>query len=365
MRNLMAITFIISLAMGITGLALPLYANDLGASYTEVGLLGTTYVALNFLFSPLAGHFSDRRGRKSLLVLGLFLVSISFALYLAINAVWWLLAVRLLQGAAEAPIWVNAQAAAGDLSTAKTRGKAMGTYGVSWAAGFSVGPLLGGYMYKTVGATPTFILGAVIAFAAMFIALATVLPKPQIIPQHIKIRELLPPCLLGFVYVGVLSIVFTIFSVYAYRLGVSATEVGLLITIFAAFRMLLFIPMGKFSDRHGPKSAIQWGLVFIVIGSIGLAVVQTYLLFVLMMIILAAAEGAIYPSVMSIVSKFGGQTSAYVIGIYNAVSVLGWAVLPPIGGYLVDRVSPFAPYLMCAGIALAALLAHRKLFPKK
>ncbi len=85
----------------------------------------------------------------------------------------------------------------------------------------------------------------------------------------------------------------------------------------------------------------------------------------LMISILALAEGALYPAVMSVVSKVGGQTSAYVLGIFNGVAVLGWGVLPPIGGYLADRVDPLAPYFMCAIIALVALAFLWKLMPKK
>jgi MFS family permease len=79
---------------------------------------------------------------------------------------------------------------------------------------------------------------------------------------------------------------------------------------------------------------------------------------------LAAAAGSIYPAVMSMVSKIGGQTSAYLLGIFNGVTVLGWAVMPPIGGFLADAVTPTVPYLMSALISFVALIMLRKILVK-
>jgi len=365
MRNLLIGMLMVSFGMGITGLALPLYAYDLSKSYVVVGLLGAAYVVFNVIFSPMAGRWADRRGRKIPLTLGLFLVACSFALYPAMRAAWWLLLVRLLQGAAEAPVWINAQASAADYSKVKRRGRAMGTYGTSWAAGLTGGTLVGGFLYKNIGANWTFLLGAATALAAALVITATPLPKPRIVPKRVKFEELASPCILGFVYVGVVSIVFTIFPVYAYWLGISAVGVGLLMTLFAAVRTLSFIHMGDISDKYGSRPLIQWGLFGLVIGSAGLVVAQGHFMLALMISILALAEGALYPAVMSVVSKVGGQTSAYVLGIFNGVAVLGWGVLPPIGGYLADRVDPLAPYLMCAVIAFVALASLWKLMPKK
>jgi DHA1 family multidrug resistance protein-like MFS transporter len=365
MRYLLASTFIVSISMGIVGLALPLYALDLGADYTTIGLLGTTYVAFNCLFSPLAGRFSDRKGRKPFLVLGLFLLAFSFILYPLIRSVWWLLGVRLLQGAAEAPIWVNAQAAMADLSRVEKRGRAMGIYGTSWAFGFAIGPSIGGYLYNIKNAHLIFTLAAFIALIAALTMSATRVPKPHVAPRRVKLGELGPACFLGFIYVGVVSVIFTLFQVYASKnLGMTAAEIGSLISLFAVVRGLLFIPVGNLSDKYGPKRIIRLGLFGLVVTWAGLVVMTNYFLLIPVIVGLAAAAGSIYPAVMSMVSKIGGQTSAYLLGIFNGVTVLGWAVMPPIGGFLADAVAPTVPYLMSALISFVALIMLRKILVK-
>ena len=367
MRYLLTSNFIISLAMGMVGLSLVLYANDLGASYTEIGLLGAAYVVFNFLFSPLSGRIADRQGRKPFLVLGFFLVTCSFALYLLIKAVWWLLLIRLIQGAAEAPVWVNAQAAVADLSRKEKMGRAMGAYGTSWGLGLAIGPLLGGSLYYAFGAVPPFALGAILSLAASFIMLATSLPKPHIVPRRVRVKfsELGPACFIGFVYVGVVSVILLIFPAYLSKLNMSALQIGSLAALFGIARGLLFISLGNLSDKYGPGRVIKLGLFGLVVGSACLIFTTEYFLLIPIIIILAISEGSIYPAVMSIASKIGGKTSAYMLGIFNGVTMLGWGILPPIGGFLADAVRPTLPYFMCAPISVAALIVLRKLFVKK
>jgi DHA1 family multidrug resistance protein-like MFS transporter len=362
MRYLLASTFIVSISMGIVGLALPLYALDLGADYTKIGLLGVTYVVFFFLFSPLAGRASDRMGRKPLLVLGLFLLTFSFVLYPLIRSVWWLLGVRLLQGAAEAPIWVNAQAAMADLSRVEKRGRAMGIYGTSWAFGFAIGPSIGGYLYTINNANFVFALAAFIALIAALTMSATKVPKPNVASRRVKLGELGPACFLGFVYTGVVAVIFTLFQVYASKnLGMTAAEIGGLISLFTVVRGLLFIPVGSLSDKYGAKRIIGLGLFGLVVTWTGLIVITNYFALIPVIVGLAAAAGSIYPAVMSMVSKIGGQTSAYLLGIFNGVTALGWAVMPPLGGFLADSVAPTVPYLMSTLISLAALIILGKI----
>jgi len=164
----------------------------------------------------------------------------------------------------------------------------------------------------------------------------------------------------------VVSIIFTLFPVYASQnLRMPAIQIGSLWALFGVVRGLLFIPVGSLSDKYGPKPIIRLGLFGLVVASAGLVVAKEYILLVPVIIVLAAAEGSIYPAVMSIVSKIGGQTSAYVLGIFNGVVVmLGWGILPPIGGFLADAIRPTLPYFMCALISFAALIVLRKLFVK-
>ena len=371
MRRLLAGMFLIALSMGVAGIALPLYAWDLGASYTEIGMLGVTYVIFNSLFSIPVGRMGDRRGRKLLIVLGFFLTAFVIALYPLFSAVAWLLILRILQGAAEASIWVNTPSAVVDLSQRSGRGRAMGTYGTSWAIGFGTGPLIGGALYAFVGAGQTFLLGALLGFLATAIVIGMPETKPRVwnkkLKQKLKLGSLWPVCGVGFIYVGIASIIFILFPVYATKtLGMTALGAGLLITLFSGTRALLFIPMGGLSDRIGHRPVILVGLMGLALGSAGISLISGYLALAVVIAFMAIAGGAVYPAMMSVVSKVGeGRSLGHVLGIFNAIVILGWGFFPGIGGALADAYEPTSPYLMYALVAIVSTVLVWKLLPKK
>ena len=65
--------FIDLLGFGIIIPILPFYAEHYGATAFHVGLLGTIYSLMQFIFAPIWGRISDQRGRKLLLILSLFI----------------------------------------------------------------------------------------------------------------------------------------------------------------------------------------------------------------------------------------------------------------------------------------------------
>lgn len=354
MRRLLASMFITSFAMGIVGLVLVLYAKDhLNASYTEIGLLGPAYAALHVLLSVPAGRLADRYGRGPLLTLGLLSTACTFLLYSRANTVAWLLAVRLLHGAAEAPIWVNAQSAVVEFSTPMNRGRAMGAYGVSWATGFTLGPPIGGLLYGAVGPIRSFLIGATLTLLAAAVTAGAHFHKPKVTPEKMALRGLLPACLIGMFYFGIVAIVFTLFPAYARQLDISEAQIGLLLALFGGIRIVFLVPMGGLSDRFGSRSIILLGMLGLAASLASIAATTEYLMFAAAVLLLGVSEGATYPAVMSMVSKVGGdENRGYVLGVFNAVATVGWGLLPGVGGLTADVLGPTAPYLMCALIAL-------------
>ena len=63
--------FIDLLGFGIIIPLLPFYAESFGATAFTVGLLGTSYSLMQFLFSPVWGGWSDRIGRRPIILIGL------------------------------------------------------------------------------------------------------------------------------------------------------------------------------------------------------------------------------------------------------------------------------------------------------
>lgn len=70
--------FLVMVGFGIIIPVMPFYAEQLGASPTQLGLLMAVYSIMQFLFAPMWGRVSDRIGRKPVIMVGILGLAISF-----------------------------------------------------------------------------------------------------------------------------------------------------------------------------------------------------------------------------------------------------------------------------------------------
>ena len=90
--------FIVMMGFGIVLPVLQFYAREIGATPFQIGLLATSYAAMQFLFAPLWGALSDRVGRKPIFAVGLLGYAVSFVIFGLSHQVWQLFLARMLGG---------------------------------------------------------------------------------------------------------------------------------------------------------------------------------------------------------------------------------------------------------------------------
>ncbi|TGZ48642.1 Uncharacterized protein DBV15_04827 [Temnothorax longispinosus] len=106
--------------------------------------LGSMYSFLQFLGSPIIGALSDIYGRKPLMLLCLIGISLSYLLWaLSMNFGIFVLA-RFVGGISKGNISLS-MAVISDVTSPKTRGKAMALVGIAFSIGFVVGPMIGAF----------------------------------------------------------------------------------------------------------------------------------------------------------------------------------------------------------------------------
>ena len=175
-----AMVFIVSLGYG-AGLPLirPYLLRYLGAVPAStlawhVGMLGGVYLFALFMFAPLWGRLSDRRGRVLVLLIGFaaFLVgSVGTTLAPSLGLVY---AARLLAGAGAAAIVPTAQAYIADLSSTIDRSRRFVLLGSASFIGFLAGPAFGTWLAGPVMGVAVGQMGGMLNWPALAVALAGV-----------------------------------------------------------------------------------------------------------------------------------------------------------------------------------------------
>lgn len=144
---------------------LPLFARQLGASPSMVGLVvGASTVTGIFLKMP-AGLLSDQIGRGPLLVAGAVVFALVPGGYLAVHSLAFLILMRVLHGSATAIFSPVASATVSDLAPATRRGSWLSTYATAQGAGQALGPVLAGYLLVGGRFDRAFIAAALIGLA--------------------------------------------------------------------------------------------------------------------------------------------------------------------------------------------------------
>jgi multidrug resistance protein len=159
---LMALTVLIDFTgFGIIIPLLPFWAQHLGASPVQVGLIITVYSLAQFIFLPVLGRLSDRYGRRPIILWSLLIEVVSLALTALSGTLALLLVARFIGGMGAANIGA-AQAVVSDTTPPAGRAKGMGFIGAAIGLGFVLGPALGGGL-ATLGLTAPFWFAAGVA----------------------------------------------------------------------------------------------------------------------------------------------------------------------------------------------------------
>jgi MFS family permease len=121
---------------------LPFYAREMGVRPRLITVMISAFFFAQLVTAPLWGRFSDRYGRRPMLLVGLSISALAFAFFGVAASFWQLLVFRLIQGAGGGTTGV-VQAYVSDSVPPEDRAKALGWISAATSAGVSIGPYLG------------------------------------------------------------------------------------------------------------------------------------------------------------------------------------------------------------------------------
>ncbi len=168
-------------AMGI-GLVLPIMPDLIvevqGGTLADAaiwgGVLSTAFAAMQFVFGPILGNLSDAYGRRTVLLVSLFVMSLDYVVMAIAGSIWLLLAGRII-GGITAATHATAAAFMADVSKPHEKAANFGLLGAAFGVGFVLGPVIGGLLSE-YGTRAPFWAAAVLS-ALTFLAGLLVMPE--------------------------------------------------------------------------------------------------------------------------------------------------------------------------------------------
>jgi MFS transporter, DHA1 family, tetracycline resistance protein len=122
------------------------FLNGNTASAAEmVGIFGSVWAIMQFVFSPVLGSLSDRFGRRPIILLSNLGMGLDYILMALAPALSWLFVGRLISGITAASV-ATAGAYIADVSPPEQRAKNFGMLGAAFGIGFILGPAVGGIL---------------------------------------------------------------------------------------------------------------------------------------------------------------------------------------------------------------------------
>jgi DHA1 family tetracycline resistance protein-like MFS transporter len=359
--------FIDLLGFGIIIPLLPFYAESFGASAFTIGLLGTSFSLMQFLFSPVWGRWSDRIGRKPIILVGLMGSCLSYLGLALSTSLTFLFIARIVGGIAGANI-PTAQAYIADVTTPENRARGMGMVGAAFGLGFIFGPAIGGLLSRVSPQTPMWFASALCL--ANFIAAWFLLPESRRVDASTKslgrleafrhaARQPTLLLLLSLFFLVTLAFsgfeaTFAIFS--EAKFGFTASTIGF---VFAFIGVVLAIVQGalvsRVVKRIGERRLIPLAIFAIALGIGLIPYVWSVPTLLGALGVLALGMGFNNPSLTSMVSRLSdADDQGGMLGLASSLASLGRVVGPAWGGYLYDAYGMTTPYLSAAGMMLFA-----------
>lgn len=351
---------------------LPLFATYLGGGPSEVGMVAAVSAFMGVVASVPAGIFSDRIGRKRMLIAAALIFSTAPFLYLIVTSIWQLMLVRFYHGFATAIFIPVAMAYVSDLFH-QGRGEKLGWFSTATLLGRFMAPVVGGTIISLLVFSPAFSYKAVYIVSAVagIVALILVwrLPDPSPISKEesldnkavwnnlkkvISNKAILIVCIIEASVLFAYGTFETFLPLYSIQAGHSAYEIGIFLSAQIITLALARPFMGKFSDRHGRKPQIIAGS-FICALCIGVLPVFEGFFFLLIMSIFMGISLSIVTSATSAYVADLSKKESYgsSMGLLGSIMDIGHTTGPLVSGIVANHFG-IAKSFLAASIVVAS-----------
>lgn len=360
--------FLADMRFGCIAIAIPLLAISFDASPLTLGMLGftsgLTYISLCVLF----GKLSERWQRKNVVIVGCA-VFIAASLLLSFSSrIYQIYLSMSLLGIANAMFWPAMEAWIAEKQSKRSLVQRMALFNISWSAGSTPGPLIGGLLYEVNSKLP-FYFAFITSIFILFILLWKT-PKLNLVTENKTLSDktlsLKDPPRNFSLYIAIsrianftlwlsMGVIRYVFPKLGTQLGISPMFLGLLMLTLCLSQTLTFYVLGAIRQWHYRMVPLVFFQLLAIIGLVVFFMISSLPLFFLAFVFMGVGIGMTYSS-----SLFYSLNIAYRRGPSAAIheTVLGAGNLlgSLMGGIVAQKFSLRAPYLVLATVVLGGIL---------
>ncbi|WP_440220541.1 MFS transporter [Dietzia sp. MNB45] len=387
---LVAINALVGGMVGQQQTVLPLLATDVfGLTgytfiFTYVAAFGVTKAIANYF----AGTFSDRYGRKPVLLVG-WLFAIPVPLMLIWAPDWgWVVAANILLGINQGLTWSTTVVMKIDLVGPRQRGLAMGLNEAAGYGAVAVTSLLAGYLAGQYGLRPApFLVG--VAYTTLALVLSGIFvretrdhalvdagrhtARPDGLHDHLHAemtdREIAiqtsftEPALSSASQAGLVNnlnfgLSWGLFPLLFATAGLSVGQIGLLFALYPAVWGVGQLFTGALSDRIGRKHLISVGMATQAVALVVIALGSGFSTWAVGTVILGAGTAMVYPTLLAAIGDVAHPVwRGRAVGVYRVWRDLGYAVGAVFGGIVADAMGMHAAVWAAAVVSAVSAAA--------
>jgi multidrug resistance protein len=359
LASILSIVFIDLIGFGMIIPILPLYAQRFQASEWQIGILLASYSFMQFLASPVLGWFSDRYGRKPVLLCSLIGSATGYILMANAASLAVLFLARILAGVAGASVG-TASAYIADITPPENRSKRMGLIGAAFGIGFVLGPAIGGILSQWSVIAPFWFAAVLSILNAVLMWI--MLPEPE---RHaarergpVNLRQIFEQAgswrlgvvtIIYFIAIAGFAIVTVIYPQVSHRrFALNQSQISYIFVMVGLIGAAIQGGgIGRLVQRFGDANLAIAGFAIMSISMMMMPLARSVPLFLLFTVGLAVGNSLSQPTVNAIASKSASAAlQGRVMGVVQSAGSLGRVFGPVLAGFLLtgDHTRPNVQY---------------------
>lgn len=347
-----------------------------------VACILSIYAVCQFIAAPMLGALSDRYGRRPVLLVSLLGSAAGYLIFAIGGSLQMLLAGRVVEGLTAGSVSAM-YAYVADVTPPERRGRVFGLLGAAGGLGFMLGPVAGGALGEISLSAPVFVAAALTLANALWVYFAlaesrspdasVVLDWRRLNPlsqlfSSLRIDTLRVPFACAFLFCFAAVLLQANISVYVKDvLAFGPSGIGLMLF---AVGVMDIVSQGllatRLLPRWGERRVASYGLCLNAVGFLGIGAIVLHSsvgLLVASIFFFTLGDGLFQPAINSMIANAApAEMQGSVHGANQGQQAIARMLAPLLAAYLY-ALTPAAPYLLGAGVVLAAMSAVRAQSP--